>query len=138
LIGLSPLLQQFFQRTARVQYVITQQLAGSRHIAFESKVFTIKWRIRVFAWIGGLFWIALILWSSRDLRTGAGVALIIMAIIFIAMGVSLGSGVVITNPLGISKKAFWSTRFLKWKEIAEVRLHKRQGTAIELCSSEDL
>ena len=55
----------------------------------------------------------------------------------IAVVVSLGSlwlasGSVSTNASGITQKVLWRSRFFRWSDITEVRMHKKRGEANEL------
>jgi hypothetical protein len=45
---------------------------------------------------------------------------------------SITTGSVTTDQAGITKKGLWRNYSLQWKEIIEIRLHKKQGGAIEL------
>ena len=59
---------------------------------------------------------------------------IAISIAFLRIGVWLTVGSVTTNQIGIAKSFLGYRRSFKWKDITEIRLHKRQGGAIELRS----
>lgn len=50
------------------------------------------------------------------------------------IGLWLAVGSVTINQIGITKSFPWYPRSFKWKDITEIRLHKKQGGAIELRS----
>lgn len=43
-----------------------------------------------------------------------------------------GSGAVLTDQNGITKKSLWKSQVLRWEEISQVQVHKRDAGAIEL------
>jgi hypothetical protein len=74
-------------------------------------------------------------WVSYDLRSRPDGGTITISVLFVAMGLWLASGLVITDQAGITKKVFWYSRTLPWSEITEIRLLRKRGeTAIELRS----
>jgi hypothetical protein len=94
----------------------------------------IKWQWRVLGLVGAFFWVALLIWIWRDLHSRPGPVEIEIAVLFVAVGVWLANGSVSTNDTGITKRSLWSSSSFQWKEITEVRLHKRDGGAIEVRS----
>ena len=51
----------------------------------------------------------------------------------LALGAAwFGTGVVTSDETAISKRFLWHSSSLSWGEITEIRLHKRDGGAIEL------
>ena len=47
--------------------------------------------------------------------------------LWMAIGVS-----VTTDEIGITRKNLWHSTLIRWDDITEIRLHKRDGGAIEL------
>ena len=54
------------------------------------------------------------------------------AIVFFVLGVWLASGSVSTTQTSITKRVLWRSLSFRWDQITEVRLHKKDGGAIEL------
>jgi hypothetical protein len=96
-------------------------------------VYGVKWRWRVVGLLGGVFSVTISVWSWHDLHRPEW-GLIGISTTFVVVGIWLATGCVMTGPSGITKKCLWSTRSLPWKDITEVRLHKKHGGAIELRS----
>jgi hypothetical protein len=94
-------------------------------------VYGIKWPWRAIGFAGGTFWIVLSIWSSHDRRSPYW-AFIIISLVFVSMGLWIASGVVLTDQSGITKKVFWYSQSFRWGDITELRLHTKQGGAIEL------
>jgi hypothetical protein len=96
-----------------------------------SSLYQIKWQLRAFSVVVVLFWSAVLLWSWHDLHHLDKV-LVAMVVVFVLGSLWLASGSVSTNASGITKKVFWRSRFFRWSDITEVRMHKKRGEAIEL------
>jgi len=82
---------------------------------------------------GALFFVVVSIWSWHDLHRPEWV-LIAISVTFVILGLWLASGSVTTNQTGITKTVLWRSRSLQWGDITEIRLHKKQGGAIELRS----
>lgn len=80
-----------------------------------------------------VFWTVVIIWSWHDLhRPDWGLIALFAAFGLLALTISIGS--VSTDQAGITYKFLWRTRRLLWKDVTEIRLHKRDGGCIELRS----
>ena len=98
-----------------------------------ASVYGVKWQWRALGFAGGVFAIVMSVWSWHDLhRPGWG--LIAISVTFLILSLWLASGSVTTNQSGITKRGLWYSRSFQWKEITEIRLHKKQGGATELRS----
>jgi hypothetical protein len=97
-------------------------------------VYRIKLPWRVVGLGGGAFWVVFLIWSWSEQPSRPDGVLIGITISFVGAGLWLASGSVTTNQLGITKKGLWKSDSLQWKDITHVRLQKKQGGAIELCS----
>lgn len=96
-----------------------------------ARLYTIKWQWRILGFISVAFWIVVSVWSWFDLhRPDWG--LIAISLLLVVLGLWLASGLVTTNETRIRKKVLWRQRSFEWKDITEIRLHKKQGGAIEL------
>jgi hypothetical protein len=94
-------------------------------------VYGIKWQWRAISFAGGAFWAALSVWSSHDRRSPYWI-FIIISLVFVSMGLWIASGAVTTDQRGITKKVLWYSQSYRWGDITELRLHTKQGGAIEL------
>jgi hypothetical protein len=94
-------------------------------------LYQIKWQLRAMSVVVVSFWSGVVIWSWHDLLHPDTV-LISMAVAFILGSFWLASGSVSTNASGITKKVLWRSRFFRWSDITEVRMHKKRGEAIEL------
>jgi hypothetical protein len=117
--------------------VATRWLLGARGAALprtreSTSVYGIKWQWRAVGLAGGAFWVVVSVWSSHDLHSRPDGALIAITVTFIAIGLWLASGSVTTNQTGITKTVLWCSRSFRWGDITEIRLHRKQGGAIEL------
>jgi hypothetical protein len=122
--------------TVALIVVATRWLFGAKgatlpRIRDGTKVYGIKWQWRAVGLAGGAFWVVVLFWSWHDLRHSDGVLIAITAT-FVIIGLWLGSGSVSTNQAGITKRVLWRSRSFHWGDITEIRLHKKQGEAIEL------
>jgi hypothetical protein len=98
-----------------------------------ASLYGIKWQWRAVGFAGGILAVVMSVWSWHDLhRPDWG--LIAISVTFLILSIWLASGSVTTNQNGITKNGLWYSRFFQWQEIAEIRLHKKQGGAIELRS----
>jgi hypothetical protein len=99
-----------------------------------TSVYRIKWQWRAVGLVGGVFWVAVSIWSWREQRSRPDGVLIGITAACVIAGLWLASGSVTTNHVGITKKGLWHSHSFHWKDITEVRLHKKQGGAVELRS----
>ncbi|MGB9242229.1 MAG: hypothetical protein WCC03_02670 [Candidatus Acidiferrales bacterium] len=94
--------------------------------------YRIKWQWRAVGLVGGFFAIAICILVSRDSHSRPNGVLIGITVVFVAACLSITTGSVTTDQAGITKKGLWRNYSLQWKAITEIRLHKKQGGAIEL------
>jgi hypothetical protein len=114
-----------------IRWVLGAKGAKLPKIQDGTSVYGIKWQWRGFGASGAAFSLVLLIWSWHDLHRPDGV-LTVASLIFITIGIWLASGSVRTDRIGITKRALWRSRSLRWDEVTEVRLHKKQGGAIEV------
>jgi len=98
----------------------------------DKNFYDVKWEWRAVGIAGGIFWISFSAWDWIDRRSRPGGVLIAITLIFLAIGIWIASGSVTTNQSGITKRGLLGSRTLSWGNITEIRLHKKQGGAIEL------
>lgn len=91
-----------------------------------------RWPIRAAAYTAALLFLVFAFVDLRAKLDGRGWVLLILWLALASGAVWLGTGIVTTNNSAISKGFLWRTSFLRWDEIREIRLHKRDGGAIEL------
>jgi hypothetical protein len=95
-------------------------------------VYGLKGQWRALGIVGNIFWLVLFMWAWWDRHSRPDGVLIGLTVAFVAAGTWLAIGSVITDQNGITKKWLWYSRSLQWKQITEIRLHPKQGGAIEL------
>jgi hypothetical protein len=95
-------------------------------------LYRIKWQRRAVGLVGGFFAIAICILASRDSHSRPNGVLIGITVALVAACLSITTGSVTTDQTGITKKGLWRNYSFQWKEITEIRLHKKQGGAIEL------
>jgi hypothetical protein len=96
-----------------------------------TSVYSIKWQWRAVGLAGVIFSIIVSIESWHDLhRPDWG--MIAISVVFVTIGLWMASGSVRTNRTGITKKVLWHSRSLRWNEITEVLLRKKDIGAIEL------
>jgi hypothetical protein len=99
-----------------------------------TNIYGIKWQWQAIGILGGIFWLALSMWTWQVRHSRPEGVLIGLAVASVALGIWLAIGSAITDQNGIPKKWLWYSRSFQWKQITEIRLHTRQGGAIELRS----
>jgi hypothetical protein len=131
----------FIVQVATVALIViaSRWLFGARGAALPrtrdgNSIYGIKWQWRAVGLAGGAFWIIVSIWSWHDQHSRPDGVLIAITIVFLTVGLWLASGSVTTNQTGITKRVLWLSRSFTWKDITEVRVHKKQGGAIELRS----
>jgi hypothetical protein len=104
----------------------------SPRIRGDVSVYEIKWQLRAVAYAGAALSFGLGVANLRDdlARRGWIAAMFLLA--FGLLAVWFGTGNVTSDQNGITKRFLWHSVALRWDEITEVRLHKRDGGAIEL------
>ena len=95
-------------------------------------LYRIKWQWRAAGFVGVVFWIAICILESRDFHSRPRGVSIGITVVFLAAGLWIATGSVTTDQTGITKKGLWRNYSFQWKEITEIRLHRKQGGAIEL------
>jgi len=104
----------------------------SRH---GSNVYKIKRQWRAIGFAGAAFWIAVSVWEWHDTHQ-LDRGMVAITGICLAIGLWIASGLVTTTTAGITKRVLWRSTALQWGKITEVKLHKRDGGAIELRSAD--
>jgi hypothetical protein len=98
----------------------------------SANVYGIKRQWRAVGVASAIFWLVLTIWEMRDLHSRPDGVMFAMTVVFVALGIWIASGLVITDETGISKRTLGRSRLIRWNEITEIRLHPKQGGAIEL------
>jgi hypothetical protein len=97
-----------------------------------ANVYGLKWQIRAVSYIAAVF---LLFASIEGLRQDSHSARWTIDLLLIGLAIGslwFGSGVVVTDRFGITKKSLWKSELLRWDEISQIQLHKRDAGAIEL------
>ena len=98
----------------------------------DTNFYNIKWQWRAVGIAGAIFMIVLATWGWHTPPSLQDEIFAALTIWFVAMGWWIACGSVTTNQSGITKRGFWRSRTFSWGEITEIRIHKKQGGAIEL------
>jgi hypothetical protein len=94
-----------------------------------ANVHGLKWQIRGVSYLAAAF--SLFLSVEGFLHSEHWAAnLLFVVLAFGALW--FGSGVVVTDQTGITKTSLWKSQQLRWDEISQVQVHKRDAGAIEL------
>ena len=104
----------------------------SPKIRGDVKIYEIKWQLRATAYLAAALSFGL---AAIDLRDNFGRGRWLVNLLLLAIGLLglwFGTGVVTSDQNGITKRFLWHSVSLHWNEITEVRLHKKDGGAIEL------
>ena len=104
------------------------QLPKSRN---GTNVYGIKWHIRALGLAVVVLSVVFSVWSRLD-QQHFDWKLAAIAVIFFLLGLWLASGSVSTTQTSITKRILWRSLSFRWDQVTEVRLHKRDGGAIEL------
>jgi hypothetical protein len=115
-----------------VRWLTTAKGSDSPKIRGEAAVYGIRWPVRAVAYAAAVLCLVLAFIDLReDFSDGRWPVNVLFAAL--ALGAAwFGTGVVTSDQKAISKRFLWHSSSLKWEEISEVRLHKRDGGAIEL------
>jgi hypothetical protein len=98
-----------------------------------TNLYGVIWQRRVLGLTVGIISVVMGMWPWHDMPFPNPVSISI-SVVFVALGLSIGAGSVVTDRIGITKRFLWRSRSFHWKDITEIRLHTRQGGAIELRS----
>jgi hypothetical protein len=94
-------------------------------------VYGLKWQIRMVSYAAAVLFLLLGIEGVRqDLRSARWT----IDLLFAGAAVTclwFGSGVVLTDQNGKTKKSLWKSQVLRWEEISQVQVHKRDAGAIE-------
>jgi hypothetical protein len=96
-----------------------------------TNVYAIKWQWRAVAAGAIAFWAAFSVWSSLEEHRLDRVAVAIGAP-FVLAALWVSSGSVTTDNSGITRKGLLRSCSLRWDQVTEIRIHQKQGGAIEL------
>jgi len=115
------------------RWIIGARGAQAPRVRNGNAIYGVKWQWRAIGAVAGLISALIVIKASADLRTEADwVSLTgVTAIMLLGLWMAIG-GSVTTDQIGISKKGLWRVSSLRWAEISEVRLHRKDGGAIEL------
>jgi len=96
-----------------------------------TSIYGIKPQWRAVGLGGAIFSVIVSICAWHDLHRPDRV-LIAFTLAFVMIGVWLSGGSVSTDSVGLTKRVLWRSRSFRWGDITEIRLHKRDGGAIEL------
>jgi hypothetical protein len=128
--------------TVALIVIVTRWVVGAKGSQLPrnraaTNVYDIKWQWRAIFLAGGFFAAVIaIKLFPYDLATVAGWVSLTVFPAMALLGLWMAIGIsVTTDEIGITQKNLWHSTSIRWNEITEIRLHKRDGGAIELRAS---
>jgi hypothetical protein len=115
-----------------VRWLATAKGPQSPRIHGEVAVYGIRWPLRAVAYAAAALGLVLAFVDLRVELVGGRWPISVLFGVLALGAVWFGTGVVTSDQNGISKRFLWRCSSLRWEDITEVRLHKRDGGAIEL------
>lgn len=95
-------------------------------------IYRMRWPVRAAGYTAAALFLVIAVAEMRA-QSGGHRWPVTLLFVILAMGaVWFGTGVVTSDDTAISKRFLWRSSSLRWEEISEIRLHKRDGGAIEL------
>ncbi|MGB9073105.1 MAG: hypothetical protein WCC22_10600 [Terriglobales bacterium] len=97
-----------------------------------ANIYGLRWQIRVVSYMAAAFFLFL---SIEGFLQDSHLARWTIDLLFVGLAIAslwFGSGVVVTDQNGITKKSLWKSQLLRWDEISHIQAHKRDAGAIEL------
>jgi hypothetical protein len=98
----------------------------------DANVYGIKWQWRVVLGLVACTIGAIAVGFRREIFNQREWSAIVIFGSFLLISFWLATGSVRTDQSGISKRVLWHSRALSWSQITEIRVHRKQGGAIEL------
>ena len=95
-------------------------------------IYPIRWPVRAAAYTAAVL---CLVFAFADLHSDSVSRRWPATLLFVTLALGavwFGTGAVTSDETAISKKFLWHSSSLRWDEIREIRLHKRDGGAIEL------
>lgn len=114
------------------RWVTMEKGSDSPKIKGAVAIYRIRWPVRAAAYTAAVL---SLVFAFADLRADLAGHRWIVPLLFVTLALGavwFGTGVVTSDETAISKRFLWRSSSLRWDEISEVRLHKRDGGAIEL------
>jgi hypothetical protein len=136
----SPLISAVGQAaTVALIVIATRWIYTAKGADFPAKqngtnVYRIKWQFLALGLAGEGFFIILAVGSWLDLRSLDRVTITasFMAALGLPICLSLATGSITTNQVGITRKGLWHSRSFRWGEVTQLKLHTKHGGAVEL------
>jgi hypothetical protein len=129
--------------TVALIVIVTRWIVGAKgaqlpRIHAGTSVYGVKWQYRAVGLAGGLFSAVIALKLPYDLATVASwvSVMALSAVALLGLWMAIGRSIT-TDQDGITKKDIWHTSSVRWDDITEIRLHKRDGGAIEVRASRE-
>ena len=110
------------------RWVTMNKGSDSPKIKGAVAIYRIKWPVRAAAYTAAVLFLVLAFADLAHRRWLGPLLFVTLAL----CAVWFGTGVVTSDETAISKRFLWRSSSLRWEEISEIRLHKRDGGAIEL------
>ena len=128
---------QFLASVATITLIVvaTRWLANAKgarlpKVSGDSRIYEIKAELRTVCYVAALFFVVIGLAGIRNEPDQ-----FVLGVVFISAAMFslwFGTGTVQTSDAGICKKSVGRSQSLRWADIAKVRVHSRDGGAIEL------
>ena len=114
------------------RWVTLDKGSDSPEIKGTVAIYRMRWPVRAAGYTAAVL---CLVFAIADLRGGLAGRHWPVAILFVTLALGavwFGTGVVTLDETEISKRLLWHSSSIRWEEISEIRLHKRDGGAIEL------
>jgi hypothetical protein len=98
----------------------------------EVAIYPIRWPVRAAAYTAAVL---CLVFAFADLHSDLASRRWPVTLLFVTLALGsvwFGTGAVTSDETSVSKRFLWHSSSLRWEEISEIRLHRRDGGAIEL------
>jgi hypothetical protein len=114
------------------RWVTMDKGSDSPKIKGAVAIYRIRWPVRAAAYTAAVLSLVIAFANLSPHLAGHRWLVHLLFVTLAAGAVWFGTGVVTSDETAISKRLLWHSSSLRWDEISEIRLQRRDGGAIEL------
>jgi hypothetical protein len=118
--------------TFATRWVTMEKGSDSPKVKGAVAIYPIRWPVRAAAYSAAVLSLVFAFADLHSSSVGRRWPATLLFVTLALGAVWFGTGAVTSDEAAISKRFLWHSSSLKWEEIREIRLHKRDGGAIEL------